>query len=81
MKWNVPEKAVMKMKLQHKHRQLIALAIGILIIVFGILQALLKFEIDRKYTDQATFVLFVVAAALLFGGRKKKDDKENTKGE
>lgn len=69
------------MKLQRKHRQLIALAIGILIIVFGILQGLLKFEIDRKYTDEATFVLFVAAAALLFGGRTKKDDKENTKGE
>jgi hypothetical protein len=69
------------MKLQRKHRQLIALVIGIAIIVFGILQGLLKFNIDRKYTDEAIFVLFIVAAGILFGGRSKKDDNQNTKGE
>lgn len=75
------------MKLQLKHRQLIALAIGAVIIIFGVLQALLKFQIDKKYVDQGTFVLFVAALALLFGGRSKKDedkkdeDKKDTKGE
>ena len=69
------------MKLQRKHKRLIALAIGIVIIIFGVLQALLKFDIDRTYIDQATFVLFVVAIALLYNGRSKKDDQKNSKGE
>ena len=69
------------MKLKRKHRQMIALAIALVIIAFGILQAVFKFDVDRKYVDQATFVLFVVAIALLFSGRSKKDEQDNTKGE
>lgn len=69
------------MKLQRKHKQLLALAIGLVIVFYGILQALFEFNIDRKYVDQATFVLFVVAIALLYNGRPKKDDQNNSKGE
>lgn len=60
------------MKLQHKQKQLIALAIGLVIVVFGLLQALFKFKIDAKVTDEITMVLFVLAFALLFSGRSRR---------
>ncbi len=62
------------MKLERKHRQLIVLGIGVVIIIFGLLQALLKFKVDQKITDEVTFVLMIIAAALLFTKDKKKSD-------
>ena len=68
------------MKLQRRHRQLIVLAIGIIIIIFGLLQAVLKLEIDRKITDEVTFVLMIIAVALLFTKDKKKSEDDNIAG-
>jgi uncharacterized membrane protein len=64
------------MKLERKQRQLIVLIIGLVIIVFGLLQIIFKFNINRKIVDDVTTVLFIGAAALLFTGRKKKDAAE-----
>lgn len=64
------------MKLERKQRQLIVLVIGLVIIVFGLLQIIFKFDINRKIVDDVTTVLFIGAAALLFTGRKKKDAPE-----
>lgn len=65
------------MKLKRKHRQLIVLGIGIVIIIFGLIQALFKLEISSKITDEVTFVLMVIAAALLF--TKDKDSNGDNK--
>lgn len=67
-------------KLERKHRQRIVLGIGIIIILFGLLQALFRFEIDRKITDQVTFVLMIIAAALLFTKDRKKSEDNNIAG-
>ncbi len=69
------------MKLQRKHRQLIALLIGVAIVVFGILQVLFRFNIDMEYVNKGTLVLFVIALGLLFGGRQQKEDPKDKKGE
>lgn len=69
------------MKLQRKHKQLIALLIGVAIVVFGILQVLFRFNIDMEYINKATLVLFVIALGLLFSGRHEKEDPKDKKGE
>lgn len=65
------------MKIQRKHRQLIVLGIAVVIIALGLVQALFKIELDRKTTEQVTFVLMIIAAALIFTKDKKKSPEEN----
>lgn len=60
------------MELKHKHRQLIALGIGLLFIIFGLFQAVFGLKVDKKISDEVSFVLFLVAGYLLLSGRNKK---------
>ncbi len=65
------------MRLERKHRRLIVLGLGVIMIIFGLLQAIVKFEIDNKIIDEVAFVFMIIAAALLFA-RDKKKDEDNT---
>lgn len=60
------------MKLHYRHRRFIALAIGLIIVIFGLLQLLFKFTVNQKVADEVIMVLFILAFALLFSGRSKK---------
>jgi hypothetical protein len=59
-------------KLKLTKRQLIALAIAVLFIIFGLVQAVTGLQINKKVMDEVSFVLLMGAAVILFGGRKKK---------
>ncbi|MGI6776980.1 MAG: hypothetical protein ACOX7R_02810 [Acetivibrionales bacterium] len=74
------------MKLTRKQRTIIVLAIAVAFILFGLAQAIWKFEIERKIVDQVSFVLMIIAAFLIFSGRKRKsqdqdDDTDSQKQE
>jgi len=62
------------MQLKRKHKTRIALGIAALIILYGILGSIFKFNIDPKAADNVTMVLFVIAIALLFSNRKPKQN-------
>jgi hypothetical protein len=67
------------MELKHKHRQWIALGIGLLFILFGLLQALFGLKIEKRISDEVSFVLMIVAISFLLGGRKKNTKETQTK--
>jgi|AGTN01.2.fsa_nt_gi hypothetical protein len=68
------------MRLERKHRQRIVLGMGAIILLFGLLQAILKFDIDSKVIDEVAFILMIIAAALLFIGDKKKSEDNTIAG-
>lgn len=68
------------MRLERKHRQLIVLGLGVIMIIFGLLQAIVKFEIDNKIIDEVAFVFMIIAAALLFARDKKKGEDSTIAG-
>ena len=65
------------MKLTRTQKRLIILGIGLLFIVFGALQAIFKFKVNKGMTDQISFWLMVGAVMLLFS----KDQPEPAKPE
>ncbi len=69
------------MKLERKHKQLIVLGIGLLIMLFGLAQVVFKFEVDRKITDEVTFVLMIIAAFLLFSKPKNTEKDKITEAD
>lgn len=69
-------------KLTDFQRRMIVLGVAILLILFGTVQAIFKFEIFVKYkriVDDATFILMMLAAVVLFGKRKPQPEPEGSK--
>lgn len=64
------------MKLQHKHKQLIVLGIGVVIALMGLIPMLFHIQIDMQILDQVSFVLMIAGIGILFSDRKKKPGKE-----
>lgn len=70
------------MQLNRKTRNIIAISIAGLLILYGILGQALHINIDTKTVNNVSMVLMVVAFILLFGGRKPNKDKpEDTNNE
>ncbi|WP_435787978.1 hypothetical protein [Clostridium sp.] len=55
-----------------RRNQIFVLAIAFVFISFGIAQSIFNFDISRKFIDNISFVLIMIAAGLLLIGRKKK---------
>jgi uncharacterized membrane protein YwzB len=69
-------------KLTAFQKRMIVVGIGLLIILFGALQATFKFDIFIKYkrvVDDIIFILMVFAAMLLFSNRKIRPEPEAPK--
>jgi len=66
------------MNISRKLRMTIVAIIGAIYILFGLSQAVFKYEVDRKFLNNASLVLMVVAAFLFFSGRKKKEEEPRT---
>lgn len=69
-------------KLTAFQKRMIVVGIGLLIILFGALQATFKFDIFIKYkrvVDDIIFILMVLAAMLLFSNRKTRPESEAPK--
>ena len=71
------------MKLKFNRNQIIVLGIAFLFIFYGLAQAVFKFELNKKITDEISFVLLIGAFILIFSGRKKNTSQTTTddKGE
>lgn len=67
------------MKLTRRVRQLIALAIAMIFIVTGILQAVLGFELNQKMVSEVSFILLIIVAVMLLGGRNNNDSIKEEK--
>ena len=65
----------MKLKLTRNH--IIAFIIAIAFILFGVFQAIFKFNVDQKVINEISFVLFIIVAGLIFSSRKKKGEKSS----
>jgi intracellular septation protein A len=66
-------------KLTAFQKRMIVVGIGLLIILFGALQATFKLDIFIKYkrvVDDVIFILMVFAAMLLFSNRKTRSEPE-----
>ncbi|NLW48409.1 MAG: hypothetical protein GXY86_13890 [Firmicutes bacterium] len=60
-------------------RRMIVLGIGLLIILFGTIQAIFKFDIfikHKRIVDDVTFILMVFGAVVLYSNRKSRPEPE-----
>lgn len=65
------------MKFTSKQATYTVAGIGIVLILFGILQGVLKFEIDKNIIDKAVSFLFILAAVLyVYSKQKRKKESE-----
>lgn len=69
------------MKLSYKQRTWIIVAIGLFMIVLGLVQAVFRLKIDPKITNEISFFLMIIAAMLFFSGRNRKGKAEDVKSE
>jgi len=66
------------MKIDYKLSRIIVLGIGALFVLFGISQALFKFEVDKKIIENVSFILMMIAVLVFLNGRKnRKKPEEN----
>jgi hypothetical protein len=66
-------------RLTDVQKRLIVLGIGLLLILFGAVQAVFKLDFfikHKKIFDEITFVLMLVAAVLLFAKKKPKPESQ-----
>lgn len=77
------------MKFERKHRNIIIIAIAVFFILYGLLNMVFNFNIDKELEDKVSWILTIIAVALLFSGTKPKFNKsdeannselENTEG-
>lgn len=61
------------MKWDRRSRLMAVGAIGMLLILFGVVQAIFKFKINEKLINEITLFLMIIAFGFYFGGRKKKE--------
>jgi hypothetical protein len=70
-------------KLSDNQKRMIVVGVGLVMILFGLMQAIFKFEFVNKYksfVDDFFFVLMIFAAMLLFSiWRKPKQEQEEPK--
>lgn len=60
------------MKLNPKVRFIIVVSIGLTLILFGVAQAIFKFQLPKKIVDEVSFFLMLMAFGLILSGRKKE---------
>lgn len=66
-------------KLTDFQRRMIVLGVGLLIILFGTIQAIFKFDIfikHKRIVDDSIFILMMLAAVVLFGKRRPQPEPE-----
>lgn len=71
-------------KLTDFQRRMIVLGVGLLIILFGTIQAIFKFDIfikHKRIVDDSIFILMMLAAVVLFGKRRPQPEPEAKKTE
>lgn len=61
------------MKLQQKHRQMIALGCGVVLILLGLVQGVFNVNISKNVSETINFILIITAALMILSGRNKKD--------
>lgn len=69
-------------RLTDVQKRMIVLGIGLLMVLFGVVQAVFKLDIFIKYRrviDEVSFVLMMIAAVLLFSKNKPKPAPEAPK--
>lgn len=64
-------------KISDKARKLIVASIGLLFILFGILQAC-GLSVDNKIVDNVSFALMMLALVFFFGGRRSKTNTKES---
>lgn len=66
-------------KLTDAQKRMIVIGIGLLMVLFGLMQVIFKFEIVDKYKpmiDNFFVILLFFAAILLFSNRRKPEQKK-----
>lgn len=69
-------------KLTDFQRRMIVLGVALILILFGAVQAIFKFQIFIKYkriVDDGAFILMMLAAAVLFSKRKSQPESQGPK--
>ncbi|MDD3839962.1 MAG: hypothetical protein PHP06_05245 [Clostridia bacterium] len=69
------------MKISEKTRIIILLSIGIIFILMGLVQAIFDFEIDKKISDNISFILMIAALFVFFSNKKRKPEQEQQEDE
>jgi hypothetical protein len=69
------------MKLERKHKNLIIIGIGLIFILFGLLQVVFKFEVSKNISDRVSFILMMIALVVFMSNRNRKSDTEDDDGE
>jgi hypothetical protein len=67
-----------KMKLERKHKLGIAMGIGVLMILYGVLSAIFHFDFNPKTVNSVTTLLMFVALWMVLSLRTKKNGPEET---
>jgi len=70
------------MKLERKHKNWIVIGIGLVFILFGLVQVVFKLDISKNVSDRISFVLMMIALIVFMSNRNRKsgtgnDDEEN----
>lgn len=66
------------MKLERKHKLGIAMVIGVLMILYGVLSAIFHFDFNPKTVNSVTTLLMFVALWMVLSLRTKKNSPEET---
>jgi hypothetical protein len=67
------------MKFERKQKMWIIVGIAALLLIYGLLDMIFKFNINPKTVNNVSAILMVIAFGLLFSGRKtKQDSTDNT---
>ena len=61
------------MQLKRNHKRIIVLGIAVLLILYGLLDWIFKFNINPSTVNNVTYVLMIVAFILLFSKPKNKN--------
>ncbi|MHB8062750.1 MAG: hypothetical protein ACYDG2_08980 [Ruminiclostridium sp.] len=65
------------MKLERKQKTRIVLGIAALLIIYGLLDMVFKFNISQNTINNVSMVLMIIAFGLLFSGRKPKQNNSD----
>ena len=65
------------MKFERKHRNIILICIAVFFILYGLLDMVFNFNINKELEDQVSWILTIIAVVLLFSGTKPKFNNFN----